>query len=92
MIDRHHPPVPGGPGLPPPPQRPAQARSGKAAAAPQAVETEEAMAAAVEAVFTGPDGQLVQQRWDQAAGMVRWEDLEPVAPFPVVPGRSFGPG
>nr|WP_237405186.1 TnsA-like heteromeric transposase endonuclease subunit [Streptomyces sp. SN-593] len=46
----------------------------------------------MEAVFTGPDGQLVQQRWDQAAAAVRWEDQPPVAPFPVVPGRSWGPG
>lgn len=46
----------------------------------------------MEAVFAGPDGQLVQQRWEQAAGAARWEDQPPVAPFPVVPGRSWGPG
>jgi hypothetical protein len=81
MIDTHHPQVAGGPGLPPPAQpfawQPAQAARA---------------AAGMEAVFAGPDGQLVQQRWEQAAGAVRWEGQPPVAMFPVVPGRSWGPG
>jgi hypothetical protein len=81
MIDTHHLPAPGGPGLPPPPQ-PLPWQQAEAVRA----------AAGMEAVFAGPDGQLVQQLWDQAAGTVRWEELPPVAPFPVVPGRSWGPG
>ncbi|BCL18175.1 hypothetical protein GCM10017668_69670 [Streptomyces tuirus] len=47
---------------------------------------------AVEAEFTGPDGTLVQRRWVEAAVAVRFEQLQPVAAFPVVPGRRWGPG
>ena len=43
-------------------------------------------------MFAGADGVLVQQRWEQAAPVVRFEDLPPVAAFPVVPGRRWGPG
>ncbi|MBD0737467.1 hypothetical protein BGM09_29915 [Streptomyces sp. CBMA29] len=49
-------------------------------------------AADVEALFAGADGVLVQQRWEQTAPVVRFEDLPPVAAFPVVPGRRWGPG
>lgn len=41
----------------------------------------------VEAEFTGVDGTLVQRRWVEAAVAVRFEQLAPVAGFPVVPGR-----
>ncbi|MFG2684129.1 TnsA-like heteromeric transposase endonuclease subunit [Streptomyces sp. NPDC048392] len=47
---------------------------------------------AVEAEFAGADGTLVQRRWAGAAVAVRFEQLPPVAPFPVVPGRRWGPG
>nr|WP_030382666.1 MULTISPECIES: TnsA-like heteromeric transposase endonuclease subunit [unclassified Streptomyces] len=47
---------------------------------------------AVEAEFAGADGTLVQRRWVEAAVAVRFEQLAPVAAFPVVPGRRFGPG
>ncbi|MEV7144666.1 TnsA-like heteromeric transposase endonuclease subunit [Streptomyces tauricus] len=49
---------------------------------------------AVEAEFAGAgvDGALVQRRWVEAAVAVRFEELAPVAAFPVVPGRRFGPG
>ncbi|KNE81436.1 hypothetical protein ADZ36_16785 [Streptomyces fradiae] len=47
---------------------------------------------AVEAEFTGADGTLVQRRWVEAAVAVRFEQLQPVAAFPVVPGRRWGPG
>lgn len=47
---------------------------------------------AVEAEFTGADGTLVQRRWVEAAVAVRFERLAPVAGFPVVPGRRWGPG
>lgn len=50
------------------------------------------MAAGVEAVFAGPDGQLVQRRWSEAVGGVPFEELPAVAGFPVVPGRRWGPG
>lgn len=46
----------------------------------------------VEAVFAAPDGTRVQRRWLEAAPVVRFEDLGPVAPFPTVPGRRWGPG
>ncbi|MFI1568146.1 hypothetical protein ACH4ZX_34870 [Streptomyces sp. NPDC020490] len=46
----------------------------------------------VEAEFAGADGQLVQRRWTQAAVAVRFEQLQPVAALPVVPGRRWGPG
>ncbi|MER5757308.1 TnsA-like heteromeric transposase endonuclease subunit [Streptomyces sp. NPDC002088] len=46
----------------------------------------------VEAEFTGVDGTLVQRRWVEAAVAVRFEQLAPVAAFPVVPGRRWGPG
>ncbi|WP_324605628.1 TnsA-like heteromeric transposase endonuclease subunit [Streptomyces niger] len=46
----------------------------------------------VEAVFAAPGGQLMQQRFLDAAGTVRFEDLQPVSAFPVVPGRRWGPG
>lgn len=46
----------------------------------------------MEAVFAHSGGALVQQRWLQAAVQVRFEELKPVAPFPVVPGRRWGPG
>lgn len=58
MIDTHHPPAPDGPGLPPPPQ-PWPWQPAEAARA----------AAGMKAVFAGPGGQLVEQRWDHAAGM-----------------------
>lgn len=48
--------------------------------------------AGVEAVFRDPVGQIVQQRWADAALAVAFEDLAPVAGFPVVPGRRWGPG
>ncbi|MFE9446539.1 TnsA-like heteromeric transposase endonuclease subunit [Streptomyces sp. NPDC006602] len=47
---------------------------------------------AVEAEFTGVDGMLVQRRWVEAAVAVRFEQLAPVAAFPVVPGRRWAPG
>ncbi|MFF3336933.1 TnsA-like heteromeric transposase endonuclease subunit [Streptomyces sp. NPDC002888] len=47
---------------------------------------------AVEAEFAGPEGMLVQRRWVEAAVAVRFEQLGPVAAFPVVPGRRWGPG
>lgn len=48
---------------------------------------------AVEAeVAAGVDGKLVQRRWADAAVEVRFEELQPVAAFPVVPGRRWGPG
>ncbi|WP_151484240.1 TnsA-like heteromeric transposase endonuclease subunit [Streptomyces albicerus] len=49
-------------------------------------------AGSVEAVFAHADGTRVQRRWLEAAPVVRFEDLEPVAPFPTVPGRRWGPG
>ena len=49
-------------------------------------------AGAFEAAFIDPAGALVQQRWEQAAGQVRFEDLGPVSAFPVVPGKRWGPG
>ncbi|MFF9336156.1 TnsA-like heteromeric transposase endonuclease subunit [Streptomyces albogriseolus] len=49
-------------------------------------------AGAVEAEFAGVDGTLVQRRWIEAAVAVRFERLAPVAAFPVVPGRRWGPG
>ncbi|MGW7261600.1 hypothetical protein [Streptomyces sp. NPDC054834] len=48
--------------------------------------------AAVEAVFVAPDGTRMQRRWCRTAVKVRLEDLSPVVPFPVVPGRRCGPG
>ena len=48
--------------------------------------------AGVEAVFRDPVGQIVQQRWVDAALAVAFEDLPLVAGFPVVPGRRWGPG
>ncbi|MER6045582.1 TnsA-like heteromeric transposase endonuclease subunit, partial [Streptomyces sp. NPDC001856] len=47
---------------------------------------------AVEAEFPGPQGTLVQHRWVEAAVAVRFEQLAPVAAFPMVPGRRWGPG
>lgn len=47
---------------------------------------------AVEAEFAEADGTLVQRRWVEAAVTVRFEQLAPVAAFPVVPGRRWGPG
>ncbi|MFD7316011.1 TnsA-like heteromeric transposase endonuclease subunit [Streptomyces sp. NPDC059883] len=46
----------------------------------------------VEAEFAGADGALVQRRWVEAAVAFRFERLAPVAAFPVVPGRRWGPG
>ncbi|MFI5940564.1 TnsA-like heteromeric transposase endonuclease subunit [Streptomyces uncialis] len=46
----------------------------------------------VEAEFAEAPGALVQRRWVQAAAAVRFEHLVPVADFPVVPGRRWGPG
>lgn len=46
----------------------------------------------VEVAFTGPSGQVTQLPWDQAVGSVRFEELAPVAAFPVLPGRRWGPG
>lgn len=46
----------------------------------------------MEAVIAQPGRALVQRRWLQAAVQVRFEELEPVALFPVVPGRRWGPG
>ena len=45
-----------------------------------------------EAVFLDPVGQVVQQRWADAALAVAFEDLVPVSAFPVIPGRRWGPG
>lgn len=45
-----------------------------------------------EAVFLDPLGQTVQQRWQDAALAVAFEDLPPVSAFPAVPGRRWGPG
>ncbi|MDX3527744.1 TnsA-like heteromeric transposase endonuclease subunit [Streptomyces sp. ID05-39B] len=42
--------------------------------------------------FTGLSGQVTQLPWDQAVGSVRFEELAPVAAFPVLPGRRWGPG
>jgi hypothetical protein len=47
---------------------------------------------AVEAECAGPDGTLIQRRWVEAAVAVRFEQLAPVAAFPVVPGRRWAPG
>ncbi|MFE0385941.1 TnsA-like heteromeric transposase endonuclease subunit [Streptomyces bungoensis] len=47
---------------------------------------------AVEAEFAAVDGTLIQRRWADAAVGVRLEELQPVAAFPVVPGRRWGPG
>ncbi|WP_424864269.1 TnsA-like heteromeric transposase endonuclease subunit [Streptomyces sp. SAI-163] len=47
---------------------------------------------AVEAEFAEGDGTVVQRRWVEAAVAVRFEQLKPVAAFPVVPGRRWGPG
>ncbi|MDH6513709.1 hypothetical protein RKD25_000007 [Streptomyces sp. SAI-124] len=49
-------------------------------------------AAGFEALFVDPVGQLVQQRWQEAAAAVAFENLAPVAAFPAVPGRRWGPG
>ena len=49
-------------------------------------------AGSFEAAFADPAGALVQQRWEQAVGRVRFEDLGPVSAFPVVPGKRWGPG
>jgi len=46
----------------------------------------------VEALFAPSGGTPVQRRWLEAAASVRFEDLQPVAPFPTVPGRRWGPG
>ncbi|WP_454386645.1 TnsA-like heteromeric transposase endonuclease subunit [Streptomyces sp. JNUCC 63] len=48
--------------------------------------------AGFEAVFLDPVGQMVQQRWVDAALAVAFEDLPPVPALPVVPGRRWGPG
>lgn len=48
--------------------------------------------AGLEAEFLDPLGQVVQQRWSDAALAVALEDLQPVSAFPVVPGRRWGPG
>ncbi|WP_372516092.1 TnsA-like heteromeric transposase endonuclease subunit [Streptantibioticus ferralitis] len=48
--------------------------------------------AGFEAVFVDPVGQVVQQRWADAALAVAFEELDPVSAFPVVPGRRWGPG
>ncbi|MFJ1561865.1 TnsA-like heteromeric transposase endonuclease subunit [Streptomyces mirabilis] len=48
--------------------------------------------AGFEAVFLDPVGQVVQQRWVDAALAVAFEDLPPVSAFPVIPGRRWGPG
>jgi hypothetical protein len=45
---------------------------------------------AVEAEFAGVDGTLVQRRWVEAAVAVRFEQLAPVAAFPVAPGAGSG--
>ncbi|MEU6236223.1 TnsA-like heteromeric transposase endonuclease subunit [Kitasatospora sp. NPDC047058] len=44
-----------------------------------------------EAVFA-VGGVLEQERWEQAAARVRFEELRPVSAFPVVPGKRWGPG
>lgn len=51
-----------------------------------------AVGAGFEAVFLDPVGQVVQQRWADAAVAVAFEGLDPVSAFPVVPGRRWGPG
>ncbi|MCF2532262.1 TnsA-like heteromeric transposase endonuclease subunit [Yinghuangia soli] len=51
-----------------------------------------AVGAGFEAVFVDPGGQVARQRWVDAAWAVAFEDLDPVAAFPVVPGRRWGPG
>ncbi|GES32382.1 TnsA-like heteromeric transposase endonuclease subunit [Streptomyces angustmyceticus] len=66
------------------------AQSGLPAVAPRACRVPEP--GAVEAEFAGSDGTLMQRRWTQAAVAVRFEQLQPVAAFPVVPGRRWGPG
>jgi hypothetical protein len=48
--------------------------------------------AGFEAEFLGPLGQVVRQRWQDAAWAVAFEDLQSVSAFPVVPGRRWGPG
>ncbi|WP_405763987.1 TnsA-like heteromeric transposase endonuclease subunit [Streptomyces sp. NBC_00080] len=47
---------------------------------------------AVEAEFAAVGSTLVQRRWVEAAVAVKFEQLAPVAAFPVVPGRRWGPG
>lgn len=69
--------------------------SGKDAAATSGGRPRRVQAAAAsgwEAVFVDPLGQVVQQRWADAALAVAFEDLEPVSTFPVVPGTRWGPG
>ncbi|MFI6440044.1 TnsA-like heteromeric transposase endonuclease subunit [Streptomyces sp. NPDC050759] len=66
------------------------AQAGLPAVAPGACRVPEP--GAVEAEFPGPQGTLVQHRWVEAAVAVRFEQLGPVAAFPVVPGRRWGPG
>ncbi|MDQ8708325.1 TnsA-like heteromeric transposase endonuclease subunit [Streptomyces sp. LHD-70] len=52
-----------------------------------------AVGAGFEAVFVDPLlGQVVQQRWADAAVAMAFEELDPVSAFPVVPGRRWGPG
>ncbi|WP_420167204.1 TnsA-like heteromeric transposase endonuclease subunit [Streptomyces violaceoruber] len=46
----------------------------------------------VDAEFAEAPGTLVQRRWVETATRVRLEHLVPVAAFPVVPGRRWGPG
>ncbi|MFE3676071.1 hypothetical protein [Streptomyces griseus] len=46
----------------------------------------------VDAEFAEAPGTLVQRRWVETAARVRLEHLAPVAAFPVVPGRRWGPG
>jgi hypothetical protein len=48
--------------------------------------------AGFEAEFLDPLGQVVQQRWPDAAWAVALENLQPVSAFSVVPGRRWGPG
>ncbi|WP_308435250.1 TnsA-like heteromeric transposase endonuclease subunit [Streptomyces minutiscleroticus] len=68
--------------------------SSTTSAAPAEAATDVAVpeAAAVQAVFTAPDGSRIQRRWCEAAVSARLEDIPPVAPFPTVPGRRWGPG
>ncbi|KPI18622.1 hypothetical protein OV450_7894 [Actinobacteria bacterium OV450] len=45
-----------------------------------------------EAAFKDASGGVRQLPWDKAASSVRFEELPPVAAFPVIPGKRWAPG
>ncbi len=67
-------------------------KSAAAAAGGRSRQTRADAGSGWEAVFVDPLGQVVQQRWADAALAVAFEELEPVSAFPVVPGQRWGPG